>query len=363
MAAMVVGGQIVVKQLLAQFTPQPAAPRPVVQSIPTASVDVSGLPLQVTPHWPAGTPLTLEIYTSTDPSPPVVAPPQAESPLVTFTNLTYGAWADQSRFADVYVEIPDSVRLRNASIFADMFLRARGGEDAVHVRKPLVKYMPPRKIRKEVSLLGGNSSAVQTQQQQDDDDAPPHIIPHFSPNLTLVLVPDSATIKYRAQPPPIRSHINLSPLGTTYYPILYPNEFWHLQDSLIPLNGSTTTPTRLPLRITYDPQAMWKFNLYAHMNMAFEQQAAAKASGAAAATGPMGGASGAADLDELKKMLISANPYWLGITIVVTLLHTLYVPPESRARGKEVERLTLPPRGQLRVPRVLVRRLALAEKG
>lgn len=328
MAAMVVGGQIVVKQLLAHLAPQPPAPPPVVdvqQHVPQASLtpdhaaaDLARLPLDVTPHWPAGTLLTLEIYTSTSPLAPVSPP--TESPLVAFTNVTYGAWADQSRFADVCVDVPDSVISHNASLFADMFLRSTTTGEVTHVRHSLVKYMPPRKVRKEVSLLGGNSSTVEP---RDDDDAIPQgIIPHFSPNLTLALVVDSGTLKYRAQPAPIRSHIHLAPPGNrTYYPILYPNEFWHLQDSLIALNASLHS-ARLPLRVTCDPQAMWKFNLYAHMNMAFEQQAQAKAAGAA--TGPMGSAGGA-DLDELKKMLISANPYWLGITIIVTLLHTLCV--------------------------------------
>lgn len=330
MAAMVVGGQIVVKQLLAQFAPQPPPAAAVVgvqQHVPQASLtpdhaaaaaaaasDLASLPLDV--NWPAGTALTLEIYTSTSPSAPV-SPPR-ESPLVAFTNLTYGAWADQSRFADVYVDIPEAVISHNASLFADMFLRSTTTttDEVTHVRHPLVKYMPPRKVRKEVSLLG-NSSTVDS---PEDDATPPGVIPHFSPNLTLALVVDSGTLKYRAQPAPIRSHIHLvAPGNRTYYPILYPNEFWHLQDSLIALNASSRS-ARLPLRVTCDPQAMWKFNLYAHMNMAFEQQAQAKAAGAA--TGPMGSAGGA-DLDELKKMLISANPYWLAITIVVTLLHTL----------------------------------------
>lgn len=296
----------------------------------TDGVDLSSLPESVTPYWPSGTPLTLEIYTSVSPLSPSTVPD--ESPLVAFHNLTYGAWgADQSRFADVYVDVPEDVRLHNASMWADIFLlpeadgSAKAAKDVLHVRKPLTKYAPPRKIRKEVSLLGGNST--QDGDAEDGVDSLPSIISHWSPNLTLALVTDSGTLKYRAQPPQVRSLINLAPQPSAgqaaYYPILYPNEFWHLTDSLIPLNGTLSTPSRLPLRIACAPLSMWKFNLYAHMNTAFEQQAQAKAAGATA--GPMG-ASGGADLDELKKMLISANPYWLAITIIVTLLHTLYVP-------------------------------------
>lgn len=294
-------------------------------------VDFSSLPESVSPYWPSGTSLSLEVYTSVSFEEPSSVP--AETPIISFHNLTYGAWeADQSRFADVYVDVPEDVRLHNASMWADIFLirespgASPASKDVLHIRKPLVKYAPPRKIRKEVSLLGGNSTEDKVEDLIDGVAPLPPIISHWSPNLTFALVADSGTLKYRTQPPQVRTFINLAPEtsegAATYYPILYPNEFWHLTDSLIPLNGSTSTPTRLPLRISCAPLSMWKFNLYAHMNTAFEQQAQAKASGAAA--GPMG-ASGGADLDELKKMLISANPYWLAITIIVTLLHTLYV--------------------------------------
>lgn len=323
-----------------QFAPQPAPrPVPVAQSAPSAaftspqadSIDLSSLPESVSPYWPSGTHLSLEIYTSVSPVEPSTVPD--ETPLVSFHNLTYGAWdADQSRFADVYVDVPEDVRLHNASMWADIFLlpeatgSAQVTKDVLHIRKPLTKYAPPRKIRKEVSLLGGNSTDDKTEDLVDGATTLPTIVSHWSPNLTLSLVTDSGTLKYRAQPPQVRTFINLAPENkagaATYYPILYPNEFWHLTDSLIALNGSSATPSRLPLRIACAPLSMWKFNLYAHMNTAFEQQAQAKASGATA--GPMG-ASGGADLDELKKMLISANPYWLAITIIVTLLHTLLV--------------------------------------
>jgi hypothetical protein len=321
-----------------QFAPQPAPrPVPVAQSTLSAvvmspqadSIDLASLPESVSPYWPSGTHLSLEIYTSVSPVEPSTVPD--ETPLVSFHNLTYGAWdADQSRFADVYVDVPEEVRLHNASMWADIFLlpEATGSaqviKDVLHIRKPLTKYAPPRKIRKEVSLLGGNSTEDKTEDLTDGANTLPTIVSHWSPNLTLSLVTDSGTLKYRAQPPQVRTFINLAPEkkagAATYYPILYPNEFWHLTDSLIALNGSSSAPSRLPLRIACAPLSMWKFNLYAHMNTAFEQQAQAKASGATA--GPMG-ASGGADLDELKKMLISANPYWLAITIIVTLLHTL----------------------------------------
>jgi hypothetical protein len=284
------------------------------------------------------------VFTSDSPSSPSLREYEGISPLVKFENLTYGQWKEQDRTADVLVTVPESVRCQNASYWADVYLVPAGTslagkeEQAVHIRKALTRYMPRKKVRKAVSLLG-NSTTVATEEAEDLT-LPPVIEPvisHWSPNLTFTLVSDGGPLKYASQAPTVRQHIPLlssiaESSGTDagekadkYLPILYPNEFWHLRDALVPLTCSSESnpPTELPLRVTYSPTSMFKFNLYAHMNAAFEQQAEAKAAGVAGPMGASGG--GGADLDELKKMLISANPYWLVITIIVTLLHTLYV--------------------------------------
>ncbi|KAJ9109018.1 hypothetical protein QFC21_000344 [Naganishia friedmannii] len=349
-AALIVGGQLVIKQLTSGFAPK-SAPRPV--SIPNpaqqgaaAVQDTSLLPDTVLPAWAPGTPLSLFVYTSDSPSSPSLREYKGVSPLVKFDNLTYGQWKEQDRAADVLVAVPESVRCHNASYWADVYLVPTGtqytgaGEQAVHIRKALTRYMPRKKVRKEVSLLGNSTSAASSASDEvEGSTLPPVIEPvisHWSPNLTFTLVSDGGPLKYASQAATVRQHIPLlnftaesSPIGTgekadKYLPILYPNEFWHLRDALVPLTCSpdSNPPTELPLRVTYSPTSMFKFNLYAHMNAAFEQQAEAKAAGVAGPMGASGG--GGADLDELKKMLISANPYWLVITIIVTLLHTLF---------------------------------------
>ncbi|KAJ9125361.1 hypothetical protein QFC22_000321 [Naganishia vaughanmartiniae] len=346
-AALIVGGQLVIKQLTSGFGPR-STPRPVSIPNPTqqgaAIQDTSLLPETVLPAWPPGTPLSLLVYTSDSTLSPSLQEYEGVSPLVKFENLTYGQWKEQDRTADVLVAVPESVRCRNASYWADVYLVPAGTHSAgaeqqsLHIRKALTRYMPRKKVRKEVSLLGNSTLA-------DADEAENATLPlviepvisHWSPNLTFTLVSDGGPLKYASQAPTVRQHIPLlksltdsitaaeaSDEPEKYLPILYSNEFWHLRDALVPLTCSSdyNPPTELPLRVTYSPTSMFKFNLYAHMNAAFEQQAEAKAAGAAGPLGASGG--GGADLDELKKMLISANPYWLVITIIVTLLHTLF---------------------------------------
>lgn len=325
------------------------------------------------------------MYTSDSSSTPSLQEYEGIPPLVKFDNLTYGQWKDQDRTADMLVPIPESVRCHNASYWADVYLVPAGIQyagaegQAVHIRKALTRYMPRKKLRKEVSLLGNSTStASSTSDETENLNLPPVVEPvisHWSPNLTLTLVSDGGPLKYASQAPTVRQHIPLlqstteaSAVSDTdekpgkYLPILYPNEFWHLRDAMIPLTcgADSNPPAELPLRVSYTPTSMFKFNLYAHMNAAFEQQAEAKAAGAA---GPMGASGGSgADLDELKKMLISANPYWLVITIIVTLLHTLSVssllPFLFRFPLTEICF-----RAQIRIPCVFLRCLPLEEKG
>ena len=97
-----------------------------------------------------------------------------------------------------------------------------------------------------------------------------------------------------------------------YKPIIFPNEFWHLREYYIELNS--TTPS-LPLQITFQPMSYFKFQLFASLTNGFKE--AAKQQGAGAS----------AELDELKRMLIETNPWFLALTGLVSVLHVVYVEP------------------------------------
>lgn len=84
-----------------------------------------------------------------------------------------------------------------------------------------------------------------------------------------------------------------------------------LKENQVPIN--TTTPT-LPLRVQFHPLSFFKFTIYASMGASLEAQAT---------SGPMGGGGGS-EMDELKHMLLETNPWLLAVTILVTLLHTVF---------------------------------------
>lgn len=68
-----------------------------------------------------------------------------------------------------------------------------------------------------------------------------------------------------------------------------------------------------------------KFQMFASMTHGFNE--AAKQQGAGAGS----------ELDELKRMLIETNPWFLGLTAFVSLLHVVFVFLVIRISGQDTE--------------------------
>lgn len=157
----------------------------------------------------------------------------------------------------------------------------------------------------------------------------------FYQNVTLALVSDASTVPYGTLPPPVSerslwTHHNIYLLFLTrlftldiylipderdesgtkgfYKPIIFPNEFWHLREHYVELNS--TTPS-LPLQIVFQPMSYLKFQMFAAITNGFKE--AAKQQGAGAG----------AELDEIKRMLLETNPWFLGLTGLVSILHVV----------------------------------------
>lgn len=151
-------------------------------------------------------------------------------------------------------------------------------------------------------------------------------------NLTLALVSDATVLQYAQLPPPIaeRTSTNISLVLAEltvktdvvlipgkrdetgkegyYNPIIFPNEFWHLRSQYIEINA--TTPT-VPLQIVFQPMSYFKFQVFASMTFGFQEAIKQKGGGSAA------------EFDEVKRMLVETNPWFLGLTGVVSVLHVV----------------------------------------
>lgn len=126
-----------------------------------------------------------------------------------------------------------------------------------------------------------------------------------------------------------------------YRPIIFPNEFWHLRSQYIEINE--TTPV-LPIQITFQPMSYWKFQIFATMTASFKE--AAKQQGGASVS----------EMDEIKRMLVETNPYFLALTGLVSLLHVLYVSGcfQSRECFHLIRSHSMPDLSSLRSARMLL---------
>ncbi|EIW76278.1 cleft lip and palate associated transmembrane protein [Coniophora puteana RWD-64-598 SS2] len=301
--------------------------------IPQAQVNPFLLPPeQARLAWALHQPVDMHVYLSTSPNGDVFSrqwtsgwrkDADAGLPSFVWENISFGEWKEE-RAVDLEVELPESVQ-RNASLWADVFLTMQGASpdprsetfnphSVHHVRKLLTRYLPKAKIRKERSLLGGPKGEEEEEEEEPQD----IIVSHWYSNLTLALISDETVVPYKQLPPVVHQHVHLVPgaRDTTgkigyYKPIIFPNDFWLLKANMIEING--TTPT-LPLRVTFQPMSYFKFQLFASMTHGFDE--AAKQQG--------GGANANAEMDEIKRMLVETNPWFLGLTGLVSLLHVLF---------------------------------------
>ena len=120
--------------------------------------------------------------------------------------------------------------------------------------------MPKKKESKKIKLLSKkNETAEQSvdhgeEESEEDKKAPRPIISYWWPNVTINIVASHDPLP-TATPPIIMNRVRLTPDGTRYYPIFYVNDFWMLQENLMPVNETTKydvwhqplTPPELPI--------------------------------------------------------------------------------------------------------------------
>ncbi|GJE84973.1 cleft lip and palate associated transmembrane protein [Phanerochaete sordida] len=314
----------VATRFFASKTTPPAPPQAAQVTTPSTPVGTApaAVMTQAFPAWPLGIPLAMHVYLTTSPNPFSNFPAQKEDlPHFVWNNITFGDWNDQ-RTVEYDVRIPETVQ-HNGSMWADVFLCRNGASpdpnspkfdsDAVHhARKLLTRYLPKTKVRKVKSLLGSKGEEEGEDSEEPQEDI---IVSHWHRNLTLALVSDGSVIPANQLPPPVLQHVHILPqrdeTGTKgfYKPIIFPNDFWHLRSQYVEIN--TTTP-ELPLQVTFQPMSYWKFQIFATMTASFAEAAKQQ------------GASSGAELDEIKRMLVETNPYFLGLTALVSLLHVLF---------------------------------------
>lgn len=249
------------------------------------------------------------------------------SKLVWFQDgLVYGDWYSGKDHDGSYTssaKIKPSQKLQNnGTIYLHMYATKTGkspdpstgddyaGFEVSYVRRQLNKFKKI-KYQKTTNLLTG-----QTEKSADEvakaEIMSSQIVSHWHPNVTVNIVVDQTNWVKGTIPPPLDDYVTFLPTGHTYLPILFVNDYWNMLRDYQPIND---TVEELDLTLTFTPLSLFKFQLYAAQGMRNKW------------TSSMFGDTGEEqdeDQDSLKETLLETNPYLLGITFVVSILHTIF---------------------------------------
>ncbi|KAL0448278.1 UNVERIFIED_CONTAM: Cleft lip and palate transmembrane protein 1 [Sesamum latifolium] len=287
------------------------------------------------------------------------------------TNIPYAVWTAESSRTLSLNYYPSEDLKKNGSLYAHVFF-ARSGYPpdpkdpeyqplaAFGRTHPVVTYLPKSKADKRKSLLGNSqdsdgerdSEVVKVAPVDDKEDEPVEWRSYWKPNITINLVDDFTRYPQNAVPPNIapcilksylclymcthelvliggnmpffgeqtgpgyngsepiltRAFLNVEPSTGNYYPTIFFNEFWLLRDKLIPINE---TVNELPLNLEVGPISMTKWQLFLQIDQSFQIHRSY-------------GSMLEGEADELKRVFLEGNPYLLAVTMVVSLLHSIF---------------------------------------
>jgi hypothetical protein len=171
----------------------------------------------------------------------------------------------------------------------------------------LNRFMPPPQPEKFKNLL--ESSAEQRAEvdriRREHEKLP--WISYWKDNVTLAFVVDLPPFDLSKTPATILSQLQLSENDRTYAPVFYVNDFWTYKEHFYEANA--TSLVQVPLRLSLSPMGMWKWQLYSQMEQSFATQQ------------EWGMAS---EMDDMKRVLSDTNPWLLGVTVVVSMVHMIF---------------------------------------
>lgn len=292
---------------ITSFFRKPAAPTQISTNGSTGAPSVSASNM-----FPNGTELSLYVYISEKPT----FTSFNESELFWFKdNLIYGDWISGPTGDGIYTHSKDILVTdhlkNNGSLYLHAYLtrqhehpnpRAKNfGRNAItYVKKPLNRFKKLKSSGKK-NLLTGESEEIEVEDGK--------IVSHWHPNMTLNLVVDHTKWVYGSIPQPLDEYIQFTDDKRMYKPILYANDYWNMARDYKPLNES------LSFQLTFQPITFLKWQLLAAQNMRQNFFLNFGASDADRTD---------EEQDAFKETLLDTNPYLLAVTIVVSIVHSVF---------------------------------------
>lgn len=178
---------------------------------------------------------------------------------------------------------------------------------AIHAVARLDRLLPAPRAATGRRLLGSSETAGEDERDGATKATSAPLVAWWHENVTVSLLTDNVAHVPTSLPNVTRSQLAFDDAARVYKPHLGLSTFWDRQEHMYPINASTPT---LPLQLEYRPLSLLRWQLYLQMDEQWRTQRE-------------WGAQSAADHDEFKRMLLETNPYFLGVTMVISLLHTV----------------------------------------
>ncbi|CAK9302329.1 unnamed protein product [Gordionus sp. m RMFG-2023] len=255
--------------------------------------------------------------------------------------IEYGNWYQGSHHDSSYIfstKLPVTSALNNnGSLYAYFYVVKNGKSPnpkssdfdpkfTFYAKKRLNKYK--RKFYKKThNLLSGETDDVEGKLKVENG-TKSEILSHWHSNLTINLLVDNTTWVQGHIPHPIDEYIVFDEHDPCYYkPVLYVNDFWNLASDYQPINSSIDF---LNLTLTFSPISLFKWQMYVSQNVK-NKWMTMLTEGVNLGSSQANTSNLAEDLDSqdeskdaFKKALLDTNPYLLGLTIIVSIVHSVF---------------------------------------
>eukprot|EP00249_Psilotum_nudum_P023305 c28823_g2_i1 orf=744-2882(-) len=241
------------------------------------------------------------------------------------SNIPYAVWGPASVRYHHLAYNPNVVMKYNRTLYAHVFFAHAGyspdpsDPEYDHYSfgrtHPIVVFLPKPKLDKRKNLLGGVNgeissadSGVHARELEPEEGSAPEWVPFWKPNVTINLVEDFTRYSQAGVPPNIAENLVTEKNLGNYFPVVFFNEFWLLGDKLVAINESVH---ELDLNLELAPISLTKWQLFMQIDQSFQIHRNY-------------GSMLEGEADQLKRVFLEGNPYLLAVTMIVSLLHTVF---------------------------------------
>ncbi|XP_013783202.1 cleft lip and palate transmembrane protein 1 homolog [Limulus polyphemus] len=270
-----------------------------------------------------GTVMDMYIYVSEDENQPVFN--NSEQLVWLEKGLVYGDWYGGSNgdgTSTHETKIVASSKLQNnGSLWLHVYIVKSGRSPdpsekthsriyTVYKKKRLNKFKKLRYQRTHNLLTG--ETALDPELVKKSEKNTEEILSHWHPNITINIIDDHTAWVQGHVPPPLDEFIDFEPTTGKYYPVVFLNDYWNLMREYQPINKTTKY---LSLRLTYQPLSLFRWQLYAAQTMRSRWTSV---------LGQNLMEESDEEQDTMKETFLETSPYLLGITIIVSLFHSVF---------------------------------------